>query len=214
MKTLQIDIVSDVVCPWCAIGYGNLNAALSQLESDVQAKINWHPFQLNSHMPKQGQDIGEHLVEKYGLTDEQRKANQDRIKTAGEAAGFTFNFGERSRIYNTFDCHVLLTLAAQMDKQTELKLALFNAYFTQGLDISDTSVLLRVCEEVGIQSTQAEQALRDSSLIEQVKQEEEHFKSMGIQSVPAFIVNQKYLISGGQPIESFKQALLEIASKE
>ncbi|GAA6134873.1 DsbA family oxidoreductase [Oceaniserpentilla sp. 4NH20-0058] len=214
MKTLQIDIVSDVVCPWCAIGYGNLNTALSQVKSDLQAKINWHPFQLNSHMPKQGQDIGEHLVEKYGLTNEQRKVNQERIKLAGEAAGVTFNFGERSRIYNTFDCHVLLTLAAQMNKQTELKLALFNGYFTQGLDISDSSVLINICEEVGIQREQAEQALSDSILIEQVKKEEEQFKSMGIQSVPAFIVNQKYLISGGQPVESFKQALLEIANKE
>jgi len=210
---IEIDIVSDVVCPWCAIGYGNLTQALEQLKTDIQADIQWHPFQLNPQLPKQGQDIGEHLHEKYGLTPDQRLANQQRIKQAGEAAGVIFNFGERSRIYNTFDCHVLLEWAAPQDKQTALKLALFNAYFTQGRDVSEHSVLLDVCESVGLDPKLAADALADDTLQNKVRNEEAQFKQMGIQSVPAFIINKQYLISGGQPVESFKQALLEIASK-
>jgi len=210
---IEIDIVSDVVCPWCAIGYGNLTQALEQLKTDIQADIQWHPFQLNPQLPKQGQDIGEHLHEKYGLTPDQRLANQQRIKQAGEAAGVIFNFGERSRIYNTFDCHVLLEWAASQDKQTALKLALFNAYFTQGRDVSEHSVLLDVCESVGLDPKLAADALADDTLQNKVRNEEAQFKQMGIQSVPAFIINKQYLISGGQPVESFKQALLEIASK-
>jgi len=210
---IEIDIVSDVVCPWCAIGYGNLTQALEQLKTDIQADIQWHPFQLNPQLPKQGQDIGEHLHEKYGLTPDQRLANQQRIKQAGEAAGVIFNFGERSRIYNTFDCHVLLEWAASQDKQTALKLALFNAYFTQGRDVSEHSVLLDVCKSVGLDPKLAADALADDTLQNKVRNEEAQFKQMGIQSVPAFIINKQYLISGGQPVESFKQALLEIASK-
>jgi len=211
---IEIDIVSDVVCPWCAIGYGNLSQALEQLNSQIQADIQWHPFQLNPQLPKAGQDIGEHLTEKYGLTPEQRLVNQQRIKDAGAAAGVEFNFGERSRIYNTFDCHVLLEWAKSQGKQTQLKLALFDAYFTQGQDISEPAVLLSVCESVGLDQSKAQAVLADEVLRASVRQEEDQFKNMGIHSVPAFIINKKYLISGGQPVESFKQALLEIAEKE
>lgn len=212
-KALKIDIVSDVVCPWCAIGYANLETALQQ-SPDVTANIDWHPFQLNPYMGKEGQDINEHLEEKYGLSEEQLKANKQTIVDRGQECGVEFKFEQRARIYNTLDCHILLHFAGEKGKQTELKLALFNAYFTQGLDVSDQSVLLNAIEEVGLNKAEAQVALNDEQYKKDVLAEESKFKNMGISSVPSFIINDKYLLSGGQPVESFKQALAEITEKE
>ena len=213
VKALKIDIVSDVVCPWCAIGYANLDSALQQ-SPEISANIDWHPFQLNPYMGKEGQDINEHLEEKYGLSPEQLKANKQTIVERGAESGVDFKFEQRARIYNTLDCHILLHYAAEQGKQTELKLALFNAYFTQGLDVSDQAVLLNTIEEVGLNKTEAQAVLNDEQYKKTVQEEESKFKHMGISSVPSFIINNKYLLSGGQPVESFKQALAEIAAKE
>jgi predicted DsbA family dithiol-disulfide isomerase len=213
MKNLQIDIVSDVVCPWCAIGYGNLTQALEQLTS-VQASVQWHPFQLNPYMGKEGQDINEHISEKYGLTDKQMEDNKQNIKAMGKKAGFDISFDKRARIYNTLDCHILLHFAQEKDKQTELKLALFKAYFTDGKDVSDRAVLIEAVESVGLDKQEAEVALDSEHYKKSVQDEESKFKSMGISSVPAFIINNKYLLSGGQPVENFIQSLTEIAEKE
>jgi predicted DsbA family dithiol-disulfide isomerase len=213
MKNLQIDIVSDVVCPWCAIGYGNLTQALEQLTS-VQANVQWHPFQLNPYMGKEGQDINEHISEKYGLTDKQMEDNKQNIKAMGKKAGFDISFDKRARIYNTLDCHILLHFAQEKGKQTELKLALFKAYFTDGKDVSDRAVLIDAVESVGLDKQEAEIALDSEHYKKTVQDEESKFKSMGISSVPAFIINNKYLLSGGQPVENFIQSLTEIAEKE
>ena len=212
-KAFKIDIVSDVVCPWCAIGYANLNSALQQ-SPDLTANIDWHPFQLNPYMGKEGQDINEHLEEKYGLTAEQLKANKQTIVDRGAECGVDFKFEQRARIYNTLDCHILLHYAAEKGKQTELKLALFKAYFTDGKDVSDQAVLLNTIEEVGLNKADAQAALNNEEYKKLVLEEENQFKQMGISSVPSFIINDKYLISGGQPVESFKQALVDIAEKE
>lgn len=214
MKELQIDIVSDVVCPWCAIGYGNLTQALDQLSESISAKIEWHPFQLNPYMGKEGQDINEHLEEKYGLTESQLQENKQRIKDVGKQAGVEFTFDQRARIYNTLDCHVLLHYAQEQGKQTELKLALFKAYFSDGKDVSDQAVLVSVAESVGLDPIASQAVLNDDDYQKAVKDEESKFKSMGISSVPAFIINNKYLISGGQPVDSFLQTLKEISEKE
>ncbi len=214
MKELQIDIVSDVVCPWCAIGYGNLTQALDQLSESISAKIEWHPFQLNPYMGKEGQDINEHLEEKYGLTEAQLKENKQRIKDVGKQAGVEFTFEQRARIYNTLDCHVLLHYAQEQGKQTELKLALFKAYFSDGKDVSDQAVLVSVAESVGFDPIASQAVLNDDDYQKAVKDEESKYKSMGISSVPAFIINNKYLISGGQPVDSFLQTLKEISEKE
>jgi len=214
MKHLTIDIVSDVVCPWCAIGYGNLRQALNQLERNIHVDVQWHPFQLNPYMGKEGQEINEHLGEKYGLNEQQLADNKQRIQEVGAQAGIDFNFDQRSRIYNTLDCHVLLHFANESGKQTELKLALFKAYFSEGKDISDREVLVGIAASVGIETQAVLAALDDDEIREVVKQEESQFKQMGIQSVPAFIINNKYLISGGQPVEAFVQGLQEIAEKE
>ena len=214
MKTLQIDIVSDVVCPWCAIGYGNLQQALSKLSQSVDAKIEWHPFQLNPYMGKEGQEINEHISEKYGLSDQQMQDNKQNIQNMGKLAGFEMSFDKRGRIYNTLDCHVLLHFAQEQGKQTELKLALFKAYFTDGKNVSDRAVLIEAAESVGLDKTEAQAALNNEQYKKNVQEEELKFKSMGISSVPAFIINNKYLISGGQPVENFVQSLTNIAEKE
>lgn len=214
MKNLQIDIVSDVVCPWCAIGYGNLQQALSQLSEEVDANIDWHPFQLNPYMGKDGQEINEHLSEKYGLTDTQLQQNKQQIKDVGKKAGVDFSFEQRARIYNTLDCHVLLHYAQEKGMQTELKLALFEAYFSQGKNISDQAVLVEVAKSIGLDPVESQIVLNDENYQKTVKDEESKFKSMGISSVPAFIINNKYLISGGLPVENFVQSLTEICEKE
>ncbi len=210
MKTLQIDIVSDVVCPWCAIGFANLNTALKEMDESINVHVQWHPFQLNPNMAKEGQDINEHLTEKYGLSPQKLKDNKDHISTLGKAAGLEFKFDQRSRIYNTLDCHVLLHWAQEQGKQTELKLAFFEAYFKDGLDISDHGVLLKAVQGVGLDEKAAQDVLTDGRYKEVIKEQENKYKSMGIQSVPAFIINNEYLLSGGQPVDSFKQALHEI----
>lgn len=213
MTQLKIDIVSDVVCPWCAVGYANLDKALQET-TEINADITWHPFQLNPYMGQEGQDINEHLAEKYGLTEDQLKANKQNLVERGKESGIEFNFGQRTRIYNTLKCHTLLHFAGEKGKQTELKMALFNAYFTKGLDVSDDTVLLACIEEVGLSKLEAQIVLKDENYKKTVLDEESKYKHMGIQSVPAFIINEKYLLSGGQPVEAFKQALAEIAEKE
>jgi len=210
MKTIQIDIVSDVVCPWCAIGFANLNTALKELTESVEAQVEWHPFQLNPNMGKAGQDINEHLTEKYGLSAEKLNDNRQHITSIGKKSGVEFKLGERGRIYNTLDCHILLHWAGEQGKQTQLKLALFKAYFSEGLDISDQAVLLDVVASVGLDKNMAQQVLSEGQYKLLVQEQEAKYKSMGIQSVPAFIINNEYLLSGGQPVAAFKQALQEI----
>jgi len=213
MKTLQIDIVSDVVCPWCAIGFANLNSAIAQLDEPVEANINWHPFQLNPTMAKEGQDINEHLAEKYGLSDSKLAENKQHIRQIGQDSGVDFKFDQRARIYNTLDCHILLHWAGEKSKQTQLKLALFKAYFSEGKDISQLDILLEVVESVGLDKLEAQIVLKDEKYKNMVKDEESKYKSMGIQSVPAFIINNEYLLSGGQPKDVFKQSLQDILAK-
>jgi predicted DsbA family dithiol-disulfide isomerase len=165
-------------------------------------------------MGEEGQDINEHISEKYGLTDKQMEDNKQNIKAMGKQAGFDMAFQKRARIYNTLDCHILLHFAQEKGKQTELKLALFKAYFTDGKNVSDRAILIEAVESVGLDKQEAEVALDSEHYKKTVKEEESKFKSMGISSVPAFIINNKYLLSGGQPVENFIQSLTEIADKE
>jgi len=212
-QPIKIDIVSDVVCPWCAIGYGNLAKALEQLKDQLSADIQWHPFQLNPHMPAEGQEINEHLGEKYGLNEAQLAENKQRIVDMGKLAGVDFKFEQRSRIFNTLKCHILLHWAGEKGKQTELKLALFAAYFTRGENLNSDEVLVAAVKEAGLDTLEAQIVLKDEQYKKVVLEEESKYKHMGIQSVPAFIINDQYLISGGQPADAFVQALSDIASR-
>lgn len=213
--SLKIDFVSDVSCPWCAIGLYGLEQALQRLEGTVQADIHFQPFELNPQMPAEGQDIGEHLAEKYGASPEQSAANREAIRQRGESVGFVFNMAARGRIYNTFDAHRLLHWAEEQGagRQMALKKALFDAYFTQGQNPSDHRVLLQLVQAVGLDSARAQAILDSDAYAQAVREQEQFYQSHGIHSVPAVIVNDRHLIQGGQPPEMFEQALRQIAAQ-
>lgn len=208
---LKIDIVSDVSCPWCIIGYQSLTAALGQLAPQISAEIAWHPFELNSAMPAEGEDLGEHLHKKYGSSKTEVEQTRAMITGRGAELGFPFNFRADGRIYNTFNAHRLLFWARQFGKQTELKLALFGLYFTEGGDPSKDEQLLKVIEKVGLPLEEARQLLQSDRLTQEVRAEQAKYMGMGITSVPTFIVNDKFKITGGQPVEKFIEVLNGIA---
>lgn len=212
-KHLKLDVVSDVSCPWCIIGYLALNQALTKLAPDISADITWQPFELNPHMPKEGQDITEHLTEKYGISVEQSEQNRSMIKQRGLDLGYEFGNRGGGRIYNTFDAHRLLHWAKEYAKQTELKLALFDLYFKQNGNPSDHQQLLDVAQSIGLDRAKAQQILASNEYEHEVRELQRHYQSVGISSVPAVIVNNKHLISGGQPADIFEQAMRKIAKE-
>lgn len=213
--TLKIDFVSDISCPWCAIGLVALEQAAARLGGEVALDLHFQPFELNPHMGAEGQDIGEHLLEKYGATPEQTQSNREAIAARGAALGFTFAMDRRSRIYNTFDAHRLLHWAHEHGKpgaQRALKQALFKAYFTDGDNPGSHEVLLRVAGEVGLDVQEAREVLASGRYASEVREREQFYQRQGIHSVPAVIVNDRHLIQGGQPVEVFEQALRQIAA--
>lgn len=215
--SLKIDFVSDVSCPWCAIGLTALEQALARMAGEVTADLHFQPFELNPRMPRGGQDITEHLTEKYGSNPEQQAAAREAIRQRGAELGFTFHMAGRARIYNTFDAHRLLhwaglpaTLPAGL--QPALKKALFQAYFNQGESPESHDLLLRLIGELGLDVDRARGILTSDEYAAEVRERERLYTDLGIHSVPAVIVNEKYLISGGQPVEVYEQALRQIAS--
>ena len=209
---VRIDFVSDVSCPWCAIGLASLQQALGKLEGDVTAEIHFQPFELNPQMPPEGEDATEHLVHKYGSSAEQIDANREAIRARGAALGFTFRMDRRSRVYNTFDAHRLLHWAELEGRQLALKQILLRAYFTEGADVSAHDTLVRLAVEAGLDAGRARQILSGNDYADEVRAQEQLFQSRGIHSVPATIINGRHLISGGQPPEAFEQALRQIAA--
>ena len=211
-KEMRIDFVSDVSCPWCVIGLKALEQALENVGDVADAQIHFQPFELNPNMAAEGQDIGEHLAQKYGASPEQRAQTSEMIRARGEELGF--EFGARDRIYNTFDAHRLLHWAEEQGKQHELKMALFSAYFTAGENPGSHDVLVRLAGQVGLDATEAARILATDTYAAEVREREQFFQRHGINSVPAIIINQKHLISGGQPPEVFERALRDIAAQD
>jgi predicted DsbA family dithiol-disulfide isomerase len=209
---VRIDFVSDVSCPWCAIGLASLQQALAKLDGEVAAEIHFQPFELNPQMAPEGEDATEHLARKYASTAGQIDANSAAIRDRGAALGFTFNMDRRSRVYNTFDAHRLLHWAELEGRQLALKQALLRAYFTDGDDVSSHDTLVRLAGEVGLDTARAQQILASDIYADEVRAQEQFFQSRGIHSVPATIINGQHLISGGQPPEAFEQALRQIAA--
>ena len=211
---LKIDFVSDVSCPWCAIGLASLERALAE-PGAPQAVLHFQPFELNPHMSPAGQDITEHLTQKYGSTREQQTAARDAIRARGEALGFEFRMEGRDRIYNTFDAHRLLHWAELEDpaKQVALKKALFKAYFTDGKSPADVQVLVDCAKAAGLDEARARAILASDEFESEVREREQFYLSHGIHAVPAVIVNDRHLIQGGQPPEVFAQALRQIAGE-
>ena len=210
---MKIDFVSDVSCPWCAIGLHALEEALGRLGPEVQATLHFQPFELNPGMPPEGQDVAEHLAQKYGASPAQTEHNREAIRQRGQAVGFTFNMAQRSRIYNTFDAHRLLHWAGIEGRQVPLKHALFKAYFTDGLNPSDREVLAQLAGEAGLDVARAREILASDAYAQEVREQERWYQEQGIHSVPAVIVNDRHLIQGGQPAEVFEQALRQIAAQ-
>jgi predicted DsbA family dithiol-disulfide isomerase len=212
-KPMKIDFVSDVVCPWCVIGLGGLETALARVGNLVSADIHFQPFELNPDMPPEGQNIGEHIAQKYGSTREQSAANRAAIRERAAGVGFTMAMGEDSRIYNTFNAHRLLHWAGLEGRQSALKHALFEAYFTKGLNPGDPEVLVDAAAQAGLDPVAGRQVLSSGAYADEVRQAEDFWRNQGINGVPAVIINDKYLISGGQPAEAFEKALRSIAAE-
>ncbi|CAD6559028.1 hypothetical protein LMG27952_06766 [Paraburkholderia hiiakae] len=210
-QTLRIDFVSDIACPWCAIGLSSLNLALERLRDTVDAQIVVHPFELNPQMGPGGESVVEYLGKKYGRTPEQIAETQAMIRERGASVGFAF--GPREHIYNTFDAHRLLHWAGIEGKQLALKLALLRAYHGEGKDTSDHAVLVAAAQSVGLDADQAREILASGQYADEVRAEEHEYQAAGVQSVPAIIFNQQYLISGGQPVETFEQAIQQILAE-
>ena len=206
---MKIDFVSDVVCPWCVIGLKSLEIALERVRPLVPAQIHFQPFQLNPQMPPEGQDIVEHLSQKYGSTPEQIASNGAAIRARAAALGFEMN--QRSRTYNTFDAHRLLHWAELEGRQLALKEGLFKAYFTDGENTASHDVLVRVAAQAGLDSARAREILESDEYAAQVRERQGYYAERGIHAVPAVIINDRHLISGGQPPEVFEQALRQFA---
>ena len=211
---LHIDFVSDVSCPWCVIGLKGLEQALARVREEVEAEIHLQPFELNPHMGPEGQDIVEHITQKYGSTPEQIANNREGIRSRGAALGFTFNMDLRSRIYNTFDAHRLLHWAGLEGRQLELKERLFESYFTSGLDVSNRDVLVAAATAVGLDATRVREVLDTNAYADEIRQRERFYQRQGVNAVPSVIIDGKYLIQGGQPPEAFEQALRQIAASK
>lgn len=216
LKTLKIDFVSDVVCPWCVVGLGGLETALEKVKADgIAADIRFQPFELNPGMAPEGENIVEHIGRKYGSTPEQSAANREMIKSRAGEVGFDMRMSEDSRIWNTFDAHRLLHWAGETapDKQGVLKKALFRIHFTEGRNLTDAGELTAAAQDAGLDRAEAAEVLASGRYVEAVRAEQALWRSRGISSVPAVVVEGKYLISGGQPAEVFEQALRQIAGE-
>ena len=214
MPHLTIDIVSDVVCPWCIIGYRGLEAAIDALGDRAEVTVRWHPFELAPATPPTGQALADYTRERYGATPEQSSQSRTRITDAGRALGIDFRYGPDSRIYNSHKAHELLTWAGETsDQQTALKLALFTAYFTDQANISDDAVLLDVVEQVGLNRAEASAILTDRRYAAAVDGEVAHWQDQNITGVPAFIVNGTYMIPGAQDAATFGRVLDRVLEK-
>jgi predicted DsbA family dithiol-disulfide isomerase len=212
---LKIDFVSDISCPWCIIGLRGLEEALDRTGELIDADIRFHPFELNPMMAGEGESVGEHIMRKYGRTPEQSEGTRAMIQERAAEVGFAMNSGADSRIYNTFDAHRLLHWAGVegSGRQQALKRRLFQVYFTEQRDPSDHAVLVDAAASVGLDVIEATAVLGSDRYADEVRQAEHFWQSQGVHSVPAIVINDRYLISGGQPPDAFEKALRSIAGE-
>ena len=213
---LRIDFVSDVACPWCAIGLASLQQALTRLGDSVRADVHLQPFELNPSLPFEGENADEHLMRKYGIDEAQLETNRAAIRERAAALGVIINTGHGSRVWNTFDAHRLLHWAGLQDPERALALkrALFRAYFTDNENVADRSVLIRAATDAKLDAGEAHRMLEGDEYTDEVRARERHFQQAGIHSVPATIIENSYLISGGQPPDAFERALRKIAAAQ
>lgn len=214
--TIKIDFVSDIACPWCAVGLGNLNKAMVALKGRVQFELHFRAFELNPKMPRGGQEVIEHLTEKYGITEEQVKENQAHIREQAINAGFAFHPEGRRWVYNTFDAHRLLFWVAKehgLAQQALLKTELLKTYFCLAVNLDEQQNLVDAVVRAGLDSVRATQVLDNNEFAQDVREEEKYYHDRGIHSVPSIILNEQYLMQGAQPPESFIGAFERLLEK-
>jgi predicted DsbA family dithiol-disulfide isomerase len=209
---LKIDFVSDVACPWCAVGLFALEEALRRVGPQLPVELHFQPFELNPQMPAEGEDALEHLSRKYGASSQQLAATRETLRQRGAELGFTF--GDRPRVWNTFDAHRLLHWAGLEGRQRELKHALLAAYHTHAQNPGSQEVLLRLCEEVGLDARRARAILDSGEYADAVRDRERYYQQQGISAVPSVIIDDRHLIQGGQPPEAFERALRQLAAQD
>jgi predicted DsbA family dithiol-disulfide isomerase len=217
---LKIDFVSDVACPWCAVGLGALEQAIANIGTDIKTDLHFQPFQLNPDMPPEGQNITEHLTGKYGSTAEQQAKTYEMIRARGAEVGFDFRMEGRGRTWNTFDCHRLLHWAGELGNdaagnsiQHLMKKEMLKSYFTDGQNPASKEALMRVVNHLGLDAARASAILDSDEYTAQVRARQRFYHSQEIHSVPAIIINDRHLISGGQPAAVFENALRQIAAE-
>ena len=206
---LRIDIVSDVMCPWCIIGFRQLSQALDA--SGTAHDIHWHPFELNPQMPPEGQNTREHIIEKYSSTPEQSEQSRQQMKTLGDSLGFEFAWAEDSRMHNTFNTHQLLHWADTLGSMHDLKMAMFTAHFTDQRNLSDNAVLADVAAEIGLDRVEAAAVLDDQRYANDVRRSEQFWQQQGISGVPAVVFDRKHLVTGAQGVDNYTDILSQLA---
>jgi len=210
-EPLRIDIISDVVCPWCIVGYRQLAQALE--DTGTAHEIHWHPFELNPEMPAEGQNLAEHITEKYGSTREQSLKSRARLSELGAGLGFEFNFADDMRMHNTFNTHQLIHWAETQSRSHDLEQALFAAHFTERRDLSDINVLVDVAQGIGLDATEAKAVLEDQRFADAVRQKESFWVQQGISGVPAVVFDRKHLVTGAQGTDNYTSILKQLADQ-
>lgn len=209
---IRVDIASDVVCPWCIIGYRQLAQAAEN--TGIEIDVHWHPFELNPHMPEEGQNTREHLAEKYGTTSEQSKAARTKLTEVGKSLGITFSYSEEARMWNTFRAHQLIDFAEEHGKGHDVKMALFEAYFTDNKNVSNLDVLADIGAAAGLSRQGVMGILQTGARAENVRFKQQAWIDNGIQGVPAMIFQKRHMVVGAQGIENYTKILNHLASHE
>jgi len=207
---IKIDIVSDVVCPWCTIGYKRLEKAISEMGVEDKVEIEWHPFELNPDMPVEGENVQEHIANKYGASLEDQKRSQQHMTEVGAELGFKFDYFEDMRMVNTRDAHILLEYAKENGKQTALKMRLVESFFGERKDVSTKENLKLALKEVGLNADEGMARLESDEARTEVKTKEAYWQNLGISSVPTIVFNMKSAVTGAQPVSVFKEVLTEL----
>lgn len=210
-KQVRIDIVSDVVCPWCIVGFKQLEHALAELDSELEAEIHWHPFQINPDIPAGGKNLREHLAAKYGTEKADSVHARDRLTQIGQELGFQFDYFDEMKTFNTFKAHQLLHYARLQGKENELKMRLFSAFFGERKTIDDNEVLIAEAAAVGLDAETARALLQDQRYAAEVRTEQQFWQQRGVRGVPTVVFNEKYGVSGAQGIQAFREMLLQYA---
>lgn len=210
---IKLDIISDVVCPWCIIGYRRLEKAIFDMGIQDRVEIEWQPFELNPHMPAEGEEIVDHMSNKYGMTPDESIRTLTNMTELGAEIGFTLDFFDGMKMVNTRDVHILLDYAKASGKQTELKMRLFEAFFSERKDVSDRLILTREIQRVGLNADESLAKLDDAAVREGVQTQKAYWHRLGVSSVPTVVFNRSSALNGAQPVDVYQQVLTELVER-